>query len=78
MAHGQFCRITRVDQVNELDTFHYSTGRHVQAGNDSAGQHPDTFMKFSRIFNPKAPDFSGWNCTAIQLPFSTAAEKAPP
>ena len=70
-------RIARIHEIDKLHAFHHAARMHVEAGDDALGQHTVPFAcqarKLRRIFSPVSPDFSGWNCTPITLPRSTAA-----
>ena len=71
VAGSLSCRITGVNEVDELYTLDDSSCMHVETGDDALGDHfvSSAFheRKLRRIFRPVAPDFSGWNCTPITL-----------
>ena len=77
MRRGQLSRIAGIAQVLKLHAFHDAPGCDVEACDDSLGQH-ESLQKFSRIFSPIAPDFSGWNCTPNKFSCSIPAENSPP
>jgi hypothetical protein len=37
VSESQFCGIAGITQAGKLHTFHYSSGVHVQAGDDALG-----------------------------------------
>jgi hypothetical protein len=55
--------IARVHQIDKLHALHNTSAVHIEARDDSLGNHSASFACISRkllkIFNPVAPDFSG-------------------
>jgi hypothetical protein len=77
VSRREFRRIAGIFQIDELDTLDYTSTLNVETGDHALGQ-CHRLQKFSRIFRPTGPDFSGWNCTPNNWARSTTAEKAPP
>src|SRR5579872_2691333 len=74
VARGEFHRIARVAQPDEIHSLHHASAGDVETRNDALHEH----TKFRTICNPAAPDFSGWNCTALMFPRSITAANSTP
>ena len=59
IALGEFHRIARVAQVDEVDAFDHAAAGDIETGNDALGQHCYSSTKLRTICNPSGPDFSG-------------------
>src|SRR5438105_2747551 len=55
IARGEFHGVAGIAQIDEVHTFHYAAGGHVETRNDAFGKHVTNPRNSSRLSTPALP-----------------------